>query len=397
MATHPAPRPLQGIRVVEVSSFVAAPTAGLTLAQLGADVIRIDPVGGAADVSRWPLSAAGRSIYWAGLNRGKRSAEVDLSTPDGQRVLADLVCAPGPGAGILVSNLYGRSWLSDDVLRSRREDLVHVQVLGRSDGGPAVDYVVNAASGLPYATGPQDGAVPVNHTLPAWDLLCGMQVAVAVLAGLHRRREHGVGLFATVSLEHVAAATLTTLGLLPEAHQTGTSRPATGNAIYGTFGTDVELADGTRLMVVAITDRQWRQLLDLTGCAGVVAAVERELGADFTDEGDRFRHRDVLVALLRPWFARRSLDEVASALAGSHVLWAPFRRLTDLAADLAAGSLRPVVERRAENGLGEMLVTGGPVRAPHEPAPVIPQAPVLGQHTSEVRALVDSSGAAEGS
>ena len=185
-------RPLAGLRVVEVSSFVAAPTAGLTLRQLGAEVIRIDPVGGAADTSRWPLSEEGRSLYWAGLNRGKRSVELDLASAEGQAAIVELVCAPGDGNGILVSNLFGKSWLSDEALRARRSDLIHVQVLGRSDGAPAVDYVVNAATGLPFATGPgADLDEPVNHVLPAWDLLCGMHAATAVLAALHRRREHG--------------------------------------------------------------------------------------------------------------------------------------------------------------------------------------------------------------
>jgi 2-methylfumaryl-CoA isomerase len=384
MTATPAPRPLDGVRVVEVSSFVAAPTAGLTLAQLGADVLRIDPLGGAADVGRWPLSASGRSIYWAGLNRGKRSAEIDLSTPDGRALLAELVCAPGPGSGILVSNLYGKSWLSDEELRARRPDLVHVQVLGRADGGPAVDYVVNAACGLPYATGPADGTSPVNHALPAWDLLCGMHAAVAILAGLHRRREVGQGSHVTVSLEDVAAATLTTLGILPEALQTGVSRPPLGNEIYGTFGSDFVLADGARVMVVAITARQWQQLLEVTGTTGVVSAVERELGADFSAEGDRYRHRDVITALLRPWFAARSSAAVEQALGPTHVLWSPFRRLADAARELAEASGSAVVAARDEDGLGRMLATSGPLRLRGEPAPAMPAAPVLGQHTDEV-------------
>jgi 2-methylfumaryl-CoA isomerase len=391
MTAAPPPRPLEGVRVVEVSSFVAAPTAGLTLAQLGADVLRIDPLGGAADVGRWPLSATGRSIYWAGLNRGKRSAEIDLSTPDGRALLADLVCAPDPGGGVLVSNLHGKAWLSDEELRARRPDLVHVQVLGRADGGPAVDYVVNAASGLPYATGPADGTTPVNHALPAWDLLCGMQATVAVVAGLYRRREQGVGSHVTVSLEDVVAATLTTLGLLPEALQTGASRPPLGNEIYGSFGSDFALSDGSRVMVVAITSRQWRQLVEVTGIGGVVAALEPELGADFSAEGDRFRHRDVLTALLRPWFAARSPEAVGEALGATQVLWSPFRRLADAARDLAGPAGSTVVCAREEDGLGRMLATSGPLRFRGEPPPPTPGAPVLGQHTDEVVRSVEAA------
>lgn len=384
-AAAAAPRPLGGVRVVEVSSFVAAPTAGLTLAQLGAEVIRVDPVGGAADTRRWPLAESGRSIYWAGLNRGKQSVEADLSTAEGRALLAELVCAPGAGGGVLVSNLYGKSWLSDEALRAKRPDLIHVQVLGRADGGSAVDYVVNAASGLPYATGPADSDVPVNHALPAWDLLCGMHAAVAVLGGLHRRREHGVGTYATVSLEDVAAATLTTLGFLPEALQTGTPRPAVGNAIYGTFASDFVLADGERVIVVAITNRQWRELLELTGTTDVVAVVEKSLGADFDDEGDRYAHREVLTALLRPWFAARSSADVAGVLDGTHVLWSAFRRLTDFATDLAAGR-SAVVWERDEPELGRMLATAGPLRLQGEPVEPPPLAPRLGEHTGLLRA-----------
>ena len=375
--------PLAGVRVVEVSSFVAAPIAGLTLRQLGAEVIRIDPIGGAADTKRWPLSPQGRSVYWAGLNRGKRSIELDLTSVDGQETLRQLACAPGADAGILVSNIYERSWLADDLLRQHRSDLIHVQVLGWANGEPAVDYVVNAASGLPYVTGPAHLVDPVNHVLPAWDLLCGMYVATAVLSGLHRRARDGVGMHATVSLEDLATATLTTLGLLTEAHQTGRPRERIGNTVYGTFGTDVTLADGTVLMVATVTDRQWRELLEVTGVAAAVAAVESGVGADFSDEGDRYLHRDVLVGLLRPWFARRDLAEVTDALARTHVLWSPFRRLTDLVADVARGQ-SAVAHIVDEAGLGANVVTSGPVRLRGEPSPAVADAPVLGADAAPV-------------
>ena len=385
--------PLAGLRVVEVSSFVAAPTAGLTLRQLGAEVIRIDPVGGAADTKRWPLSAEGRSIYWAGLNRGKSSVELDLSAADGQEVLRKLVCAPGPGNGILVSNVYGRAWLSDETLRAARSDLVHVQVLGRADGSPAVDYVVNAATGLPYATGPEHTTEPVNHVLPAWDLLCGMHAATAVLAAVHRRRETGEGAHITVSLEDVATSTLTTLGLVSEAHQTGVSRPRVGNAVYGTFGTDAALADGTVVMVTAVTSRQWRQLLEVTGVVEAVEQLAVRTGADFSDEGDRYRHREAIVALLRTWFAARTRDEVATALGSTQVLWAPFRHLTDLADDVAAGG-SPVATVVDEPGLGSNVVTTGPLRLRGEDAPAVAPAPVLGADTAAVLGAITSGGTA---
>jgi 2-methylfumaryl-CoA isomerase len=370
---------LTGVTVVEISSFVAAPTAGLTLAQLGADVIRIDPPGGAPDVRRWPVAGNGRSLYWAGLNRGKSSVVLDLASPEGQRQVHQLLSIPGERTGVLVTNLAGRPWLSDRVLRAIRPDLIHVQVLGRRDGGSAVDYTVNAATGLPWATG--HGPGPVNHALPAWDLLCGMHVAVAVLAALLRRSDTSTGTYATVCLEDVAAATLTTLGFVPEAQLTGSSRPPLGNAVYGTYAAEMPLAGGDRMLVVALTRRHWRDLVTATQTARIFTTLEQDLGVDLADETVRFQHQDLVDAVFRPWFARRTLAEVSAALTDTSVLWAPFRTLLDLAADLVAGAASPVVAVRDEPGVGSLLATAGPIRRPLEPAPEIPPAPLLGEHT----------------
>src|SRR5215218_5827857 len=87
--------PLAGVRIIEISSFVAVPLAGMTLAQLGADVIRVDPVGGAADYKRWPLTDGGDSIYWAGLNKSKRSVAADLRSAQGQQLVARLIADAG--------------------------------------------------------------------------------------------------------------------------------------------------------------------------------------------------------------------------------------------------------------------------------------------------------------
>src|SRR4051795_9851872 len=95
---------LSGLRVVEGSAFVAAPLGGLTLAQLGADVIRFDTVGGGLDYRRWPGTGGGGSLSWAGLNKGKGSVAIDLSKPDGRALATDLITAPGDDAGIFLSN-----------------------------------------------------------------------------------------------------------------------------------------------------------------------------------------------------------------------------------------------------------------------------------------------------
>ena len=383
--------PLAGLRVIEVGSFIAVPAAGLALSQLGARVIRVDPVGGAPDIGRWPLGRDGRSLYWAGLNRGKESVVLDLAGPAGQATLRRLVSAGGAAGGILLSNIAGQPWLSDELLRQDRPDLIYVQVIGQSDGGSAVDYTINAASGLAYATGPEDGPGPVNQALPAWDLLAASHTALAVLAALRQRESTGEGAFLRIALEDVAASTLTTLGYLPEAHLRLRSRPAHGNYLYGTFGADMPLADGGRIMVVALTARQWDSLLELTGTARAVAALEAALDTDFRAEGDRYLHRHVLAALLRPWFAARSMEQAAAALGGSRVLWAPFRRFTDVVRDLGQGRGSPVVAEMAEEGFGEILATSGPLRrgdASGQPA----RAPRLGEDTDSVLSELPGSG-----
>src|SRR3979411_1604716 len=96
-----AARPLAGVRIVEICSFVAVPLAGMTLAQLGAEVIRVDPIGGAGDYHRWPITDDGESIYWAGLNKGKRSVAADMRSPEGQELVQRLIA----GSGVLVTNV----------------------------------------------------------------------------------------------------------------------------------------------------------------------------------------------------------------------------------------------------------------------------------------------------
>src|SRR3978361_1327201 len=125
--------PLAGLRVVEVSAFVAAPLGGMTLAQLGAEVIRIDPIGGNIDVNRWPLAPRGAGSFWASLNKAKRSITLALDTPEGQEIATALICAPGPGGGIVLTNLPARGWMGFATLRARRADLIMTRLIGNYD------------------------------------------------------------------------------------------------------------------------------------------------------------------------------------------------------------------------------------------------------------------------
>ncbi|WP_238418801.1 CoA transferase [Gordonia sp. 'Campus'] len=357
MSTNP--RPLDGLRVVEVSSFVASPLCGLTLAQLGAEVIRVDPLGGAADINRWPVTDDGNSIYWTGLNRGKKSVTVDFRDPAGQKVVQDLVTDSGPGGGILVTNAAGRAWMSHEILSGKRSDVITLELLGRTDGTPGVDYTVNAALGFPSITGPTDYAGVVNHALPAWDVACGLYAALAITAAVRRRDLTGAGAQITLPLEDTALAIAGTLGYLTEPQLGVGSRPATGNDVYGTYGTDFVAADGGRFMLVALTPRHFRDLVSMTGTGDAIAAVEQALGADFTREDDRYTHRGVLTPLFAAWFARHTSAEVEAALDQASVLSERYRTFGGV---VESGVLErnPLFTELEQPGIGTYLAAGLP-------------------------------------
>ncbi|MGZ4526452.1 MAG: CoA transferase [Mycobacterium sp.] len=371
--------PLSGLTVVEVSSFVAAPLCGMTLGQLGAEVIRIDPIGGASDVQRWPLAADGTSIYWSGLNKGKRSATIDLRSPEGQELVQRLIIE---GDGVVVTNAAGLSWLSHEVLTNRRPDVIHVQLLGRGDGSTGVDYTVNAGIGFPLVTGPADHAGPINHVLPAWDVCCGLYAALAVVTAVRRRDESGAGARISLALEDVALATAGNLGLLTEPQVTGAQRQRLGNAIFGQYGQDFTSRDGARFMVVTLTRRHFRDLVDVTGSGTAVAALADALGVDFGSEGDRYRYRDVLSGLFATWFADHTAEEITAALAGTTVLFERYRTFAEVAAGPKV-SANPLFSRLHQPGLGDYFAPGLPV-AFDGIHPAGAAAPALGQDTADV-------------
>ncbi|HLS79212.1 MAG TPA: CoA transferase [Nocardia sp.] len=353
------PLPLSGLRVVEVSSFVASPLCGLTLSQLGAEVIRVDPIGGAGDKNRWPVTASGESIYWAGLNRGKRSVTCDLRGPEGRALVQRLVTAPGAGGGILVTNAGGRGWMSHEALSALRPDVITVQILGKRDGSPAVDYTVNAATGFPLITGALTHDGPANHVLPAWDVACGLYAALAVTAAVRRREATGQGSAVELPLSDVALAVAGHLSYLTEVQVNGVEREATGNAVYGTYGKDFRTADGARFMVVALTPRHMRDLVAVTGRTEVVAGLERSLGADFSRDADRYRYRELLDAVFSTWFAEHTAAEVAAALSQTSVLFDRYRGFGEI---VASGELadNPLFSPLDQPRIGRYLAAGLP-------------------------------------
>lgn len=376
---------LEGLRVVEGTAFVAAPLAGMTLAQMGAEVIRFDRIRGGLDYHRWPVTHDNKSLFWAGLNKGKRSLAVDVSTPQGQEIVTRLICAPGPNSGIFLTNLRVRGWMDYEHLKQHREDLIMLTVLGTRDGGPAVDYTINPSVGFPYATGPEGSSDPVCHVLPAWDCITGQMAALGLLAAERHRRLTGQGQSVEIALKDVALAMLGNLGIIGEVMVNDFDRPKYGNYLYGAYGNEFDTADGRKVMLVGLTRRQWDGLCEVTGLKPEFDALGARLGLDLNREGDRFKAREEITALLAPWFRARKAEDFAKPFDDNGVTWSVFRTFKQaVREDPDLSTRHPMFGMIEQPGIGEYLVPGSPFEFGEFEREPPRRASVLGEHTDEI-------------
>lgn len=377
---------LKGLRVIEATSFVASPSAGLYLAQLGAEVIRVDHVSGGPDYNRWPKAENGSSFYWEGLNKAKKSVALNLKSTEGRDLLGKLAASGGENGGILLTNFPAGGFLSYENMRELRDDIIVARVMGQANGGPAVDYTVNCALGYPYMTGPESlGDAPVNHVLPAWDLLAGAYTAFAVLAAERHRRSTGKGSEVRVPLSDIGITTLANLGQIAEVLNTGENRARHGNELYGAFGKDFVTKDNHRIIVMAISPRQWKGLVEVLGIAEPVAAIESKAGVSFDyDEGVRYQYSDKLYPLVAGKISDWEFARLGEALDKVGGCWGEYQTAKDAAQSAVLVGDNPIFETM-KNPSGFTYPTPGAAATisgeTREPAKV---APVLGGNTNEV-------------
>ncbi|MBT7626623.1 MAG: 2-methylfumaryl-CoA isomerase [Proteobacteria bacterium] len=378
---------LKGLRIIEGSAFIAAPMCGMTLAQLGADVIRFDHIGGGMDYHRWPVTKDNNSIYWAEMNKGKRSIAVDLKSDEGRELISELICSEGDDAGIFSTNLPARGWLSYNELSKRRSDLIQHEIVGDRHGGTALDYTVNAKVGFPYITGPLDDERPVNHVLPAWDITTAYLAAIDILAAERHRRLTGEGQQVKLALADVALTTMGHLGYIGEVHINNETRQRNGNYLFGALGRDFVTADKERVMVIAINEKQWRGLLEATGLVEEVSQIEGLMRLDFSTEGDRFKAREELCRLLEPWFARQTLQTVEKVFTNCGICWDKYQTVTELVTnDPDCSPANPVFEEIEQPGIGRYPVSSGAMHFSKIQRSSPRPAPILGNHTDEILA-----------
>lgn len=377
---------LNGMRVVEGASFIAGPSAGMYLAQLGADVIRFDHISGGPDYGRFPRTAAGNSLYWEGLNKGKKSVALDLYSEEGRELALALATAPGPEAGMFLTNYPTRSFLSHEALAARRIDMITLRVMGWGDGQNAMDNTVNSAVGIPNITGFPDNVRPVNHALPAWDLLTGAYASFSLMAAERFRRMTGSGQEVRVPLGDVAIASVANLGQVGEVTLNDKDRARYGNDLFGAFGRDFETSDGRRIMLVALTKPQWSNVVAALELGSKVAEVEQKLGVSLgDDESVRFEHREVLFPLFEYEIGRHSFAELGDLLERYRVTWGPYQSLKQaLDTDPRFSAANPMLSEIEQASGARYLVAGAAGSYGAQERQVPTRAPQLGEHTDEV-------------
>lgn len=375
---------LDGMRILEGSAFVAAPLGGMTLAQMGADVIRFDDVNGGLDHDRWPVTKDGASIYWAGMNKGKRSILVDVRSDEGRELLSAIATAPGKDAGMFLTNLPARGWSAFESLKAKRDDMIMVALTGARDGAPHVDYTVNAMTGFPLVTGPAGHDGPVNNVLPAWDVGAGLTISTALLAAERRRHRTGEGVLIKLSLLDVALWTTANLGYLGEAAINDVDRSRLGNEIFGTFGQTFKTKDGQWVMLCMFTPRHVKAVKQLMGGEGQFAQIEDARGVKLEDEAARYEARDEISAIVTAWIAARDYTNVALSLESAGALWSGYQTFRQSLQDPYLYSENPMFKQMEQPGLGSYPIPGAPMWFEGlqrlDPAP----APRFGQHTDEV-------------
>jgi len=373
--------PLSDVRVISIEQFGAGPWATLQLADLGADVIKIEDPSAGGDVARYvpPFQNGEDSLYFETFNRNKRSVSLDLRSPAGREVFEDLV----RGSDAVYSNLRGdqpeRLRLTYEHLAAVNPRIVCCSLSGFGMTGPRAreggyDYVLQAMAGWMSLTGEPDGP-PAKSGLSLVDFSAGYASALALLGGLWRARRDGVGCDCDISLFETALAQLTYVGTWAA---TADFRPRRlGESAHPSIVPFQAFATADGWIVIACAKQKfWERLCHALGRPDL---LEDERFADFAA---RDRHREDLLALLRPAFRVRSSSHWLETLANAGVPVGPVNEVAEALKDEQAKARGAVVELEHPR-LGRVREIASPLRLSNTTPPLEP-APARGEHTRAV-------------
>ena len=272
-----------------------------------------------------------------------------------------------------------------DSLRKHREDLIMMSIMGDRSGGPQVDYTVNPAVGFPTATGPEGATEPTGHVLPAWDCITGQQAALGILAAERHRRLTGRGQLVELALKDMALAMLGNLGIIAEVTVNNYDRPKMGNSLYGAYAQDFVCKGGGRVIVVALTQRQWDNLKAVTHTQVAFEELAVKLGVNLNLEGARFEHRHAITQVLKPFFDIRAVEEFEAAFNERSVTWARYRTFAQAVREDPDISVdNPMFSMLEHPGIGTYLTPGNPIAFSDAERIAPVRAPSLGENTDEI-------------
>ncbi|MGG5811041.1 CaiB/BaiF CoA transferase family protein [Falsiroseomonas sp. CW058] len=378
--------PLSHIRVLDLGRIMAAPWATQVLADLGAEVIKVERPGAGDDTRGWgPPFLAGRdgaptreSGYFLSVNRGKRSVTLDITKPEGQEIARRLADA----SDVVIENFkvgaLARYGLDAASLRARKPSLVYCSVTGFGQDGPragqaAYDFMIQAMCGLMSLTGEADGA-PQKVGVPIIDLMTGMYAAVGILAALARRAETGQGETIDLAMLDVGAGILANQamnflvgGRVP--HRAGNRHP-------NIQPQDVFPAADGQIVLAVGNDGQFAKLCEAIGRPDWAADPR------FARNADRVRNEAALAPLLAARLRDFTRAELSARLDAAGVPCGPINAVPDVLADPQLVH-RGLLSRRA-HPLGEVAMVAGPIRMQDATADADAVPPMLGQHTAEV-------------
>jgi crotonobetainyl-CoA:carnitine CoA-transferase CaiB-like acyl-CoA transferase len=370
---------LQGIKVLDLGRALAGPACGLMLADLGADVIKIEPPGLGDDSREWPPLMNGESSYFLSVNRNKRSIVLDLTTPQGKEVFLRMA----ETADVVVENyradVMDRLGLGYEVLRKLNPKLVYCALTGFGRTGPrrlmpATDVYAQAFTGVMGLTG-EPGGTPFRVGVSLCDMTTGMFGAYGVLAALQARHATGRGQLVDTSLMEGQMAFLSYL--ITAFHATGNVPQPQGAGHpsivpYGAF----RCSDGW-VALATFNDRLWRKAAAGLGL-GELAHDPR-----FDTNPKRLERKAELHAILDARFLTRTVDEWVATMEALDVPLAPVNKLDKLLADPQVAD-REMLQTIQHPVAGEVKVFGFPVKFSETPCELRHPPPTLGQHTAEI-------------
>ena len=373
--------PLTGLKVIDLSHVMAGPTCAMLLADMGADVIKVEKIPGGDDARRMaPPTIAGESAAFLMMNRNKRGVALDLKTEAGHMVLSRLL----QDADVLIENYrrgaMERMGFGYHALRASNPRLIYCSISGFGRTGPyahrgGFDLVAQAMSGLMSITGEGPGCPPVKLGAPVTDITAGILACVGVLAALHSRASSGQGQMVDTSLFEAGivhtywqSAICFATGQAPG--PMGTAHPL--NAPYQAF----PVADGW-ITVGAANQGNWLRLLE------ALEAPEMNDDPRFLNNAGRMRNLPALQAALTPLFKTRTSAEWLRRLEEAGVPAGPVLDVHQMHANPQALARDMIVETTHPIA-GKVTSIGLPIKFSETPGSVRRAAPVLGQHTREV-------------